>query len=170
MDACFSAKRFKTSGEQVHTSWLDGLFYIPTPESIRRETDFSESCSNFRAGDVRLKAGSDVDVSAIFAAVCVHGFVYRMIGKLLWEQLFINCVLDVAKGEAMEYSTLVVKEFKKEFPNANLVVAYDIACRMKPSLTVLFIIFSLCPYTYLGKQYHCLQNVHSDLAFILSQS
>ena len=81
MDACFSAKRFKSSGEQVHNAWLDQLYYIPMPTKIRNDLNFSESCSNFRAGDLRLKAGKDVDVSAVFAAVCVHGFVYRIIGN-----------------------------------------------------------------------------------------
>lgn len=31
----------------------------------------------------------------------------------------------------MAYFTSIIKEFKTEFPNANLIVAYDIACRMQ---------------------------------------
>lgn len=36
----------------------------------------------------------------------------------------------------MEYSTAIVREFRKEFPIAKLTVAYDIACRMKTSIEV----------------------------------
>ena len=41
-----------------------------------------EACDNFRAGYASKQALKDTDVNGIFAAVCVHGFIYRMIGKL----------------------------------------------------------------------------------------
>lgn len=40
-----------------------------------------DACDNFRAGYASKKALKDTDVNGIFAAVCVHGFIYRIIGK-----------------------------------------------------------------------------------------
>lgn len=80
MDACFSAKRFKSSGKTVAESKLKTFYYLDTPSIIRNNLNFAQECSNFRAGDVRLKSDSGDDVAAVFAAVCVHGFAYRIIG------------------------------------------------------------------------------------------
>jgi hypothetical protein len=80
MDACFSAKRYRASGKSVSSPVLDRLYYLPTPERLIQTNSFSESCSNFRAGDERFKIIKGLDVSAIFAAVCVHGFAYKLIG------------------------------------------------------------------------------------------
>ena len=151
MDACFSAKRYRASGKSVSLPVLDKLYYLPTPERLIQTNSFSESCSNFRAGDERFKAIKGLDVSAIFAAVCVHGFAYKLIGIIM--HVFINIYayiiyLDVAKGEALDYSIQIIREFKKEFPKAKLTVAYDIACRMKCALNVIvcfvIIIFNSC--------------------------
>ena len=112
---------------------------MQTPGNVESKIEYMEECANFRAGDIRLKAQNDTDVSAVFAAVCVHGFAYRIIGKiwLLKFDLFLIIVaIDVAKGEAMIYSTSIVREFKAEFPKARLVVAYDIACRMSSAIAV----------------------------------
>ena len=50
--------------------------------NVEPKIEYLEECANFRAGDIRLKAQNDTDVSAVFAAVCVHGFAYRIIGKI----------------------------------------------------------------------------------------
>lgn len=54
--------------------------------------------------------------------------------------------LDVEKGEAMAYSTAIIKEFVTEFPNARLIVAYDIACRMNASIRVTIVIYIKVKY------------------------
>lgn len=81
MDACFSAKRYSSSGAKVSDPSLDEMFYMPTPSNIPSSKDYDGECSNFRSGDQRLKAKDGRDVNAVFAAVCVHGFAYRIIGK-----------------------------------------------------------------------------------------
>lgn len=82
MDACFTAKRFKNSGKTVTNPKLDSFYYMNSPATIRNDLVFSDECSNFRAGDARLKSDNGDDVAAIFAAVCVHGFAYRIIGTM----------------------------------------------------------------------------------------
>lgn len=60
---------------------LDGLYYLPEPKESDMSKLSANSCENFRAGDKLSKAQKGVKVNGIFAAVCVHGFIYKMIGN-----------------------------------------------------------------------------------------
>jgi hypothetical protein len=40
-------------------------------------------------------------------------------------------LLDVAKGESLDYAAAIAEKFAEEFPNAKLTIAYDIACKLK---------------------------------------
>ena len=40
------------------------------------------------------------------------------------------------KGESLDYAVFIAKTFQDEFPKAKLIIAYDIACKLKNSLAV----------------------------------
>lgn len=46
--------------------------------------------------------------------MCIHGFPYK--------------IIDIESGESAEYVAAIVKTFKRQFPNAKLILGYDIAC------------------------------------------
>ena len=61
---------------------MDLLYYMSTPGNVEPKIEYMEECANFRAEYIRLKAQNDTDMSAVFDAVSVHGFVYHIIGKV----------------------------------------------------------------------------------------
>ena len=100
-----------------------------------------EACDNFRASYASKKALKDTDVNRIFAAVCVHGFIYRMKGKSFLSICYISYYcLDVARGESLDYAAEIAKKFNTEFPKARLTIAYDIACKLKNIFAVIIIL------------------------------
>lgn len=120
---------------------LDDLYYVETPKYTNTANVEipAEACENFRAGDISSKALKGVDVNGIFASVCVHGFVYRMIGIfcfLTFSSLYYYFV-DVAKGESLDYAAEIAKTFNNEFPKAKLTISYDIACKLKNIFAVI---------------------------------
>ena len=90
LDGCFTPKSLKKE-QNSRSSELDFLFYLPTTvlNSSERVNNHDEYCDNFRAGDNKTKAQAGIDVNGVFAAVCVHGFAYK--------------IIDVAKGESLHY-------------------------------------------------------------------
>jgi hypothetical protein len=70
----------KTSGESASNSKLDHLYYLETPNRFENNTISAKACDGLRAGDQFLKGSNDLEVNGLFAAVCVHGFVYHVIG------------------------------------------------------------------------------------------
>lgn len=67
-----------------------------------------------RAGSANTKTVDGLDINGLFAAVCIHGFPYK--------------IIDIDGGETAEYVASIVKTFRKEFKNATLILFYDIAC------------------------------------------
>lgn len=119
LDGCFTSKSLKKEGKAGIKSELDDIFYLPTPSSRKNARGIQEQpcCDNFKAGDHRSKAQAGIDVNGVFAAVCVHGFPYK--------------IIDVSKGESLDYGIAIIEEFRRNFPRANLVLAYDIICKLK---------------------------------------
>ncbi len=96
------------------------LFYdLESVPSIAEE-ESSESCSDFRSGDIRRKTADFCDVSGVFGAVCNHGFVFAL--------------MNIAKGESLAYSLGMISKLKSTLPLSRIVIAYDIFCRIATNL------------------------------------
>lgn len=119
-DGCFSLKRFSGHAHSILKPALHGTFFLESPKPNRDEAlgDRSqEECNDFRSGDSLRKQSDFCDVSGLFAAVCTHGFVFSLI--------------NISKGESLEYAITMAEAARKENTEARLVIAYDIFCKLR---------------------------------------
>lgn len=78
------------------------------------------TCSNFKAADPSLatKKSARYDVNGIFGGICLHDVVVGL--------------LDIPEGEKLIYANTLINHLGRQRPDEELLLMYDIACRLSP--------------------------------------
>lgn len=114
-----SLKRFKGHASNI-TDPVLMTFFRPFLDRSVIESDTintPDACNDFRSGDNRRKQSDYCDVSGVFGAVCMHGFIYGL--------------KDMSKGESLDYSRDFINQLRSDMPNCRLVITYDIFCKIR---------------------------------------
>ncbi len=130
-DGNFSAKHYNRTNTEGEKLFANYFIDIPNEESDLMDIrSVGECCANHIAGKDRT-GDARCDINGIFGSVCPHGIPFTF--------------SNIGKGETYNLPRAVIKSFNNMYPNASLIFAYDVICRLEKNLVkaLIFLVLRL---------------------------